>query len=145
MIDFSQQTYENIRQEMLDRIPANYDKRDTSPIPTAIGPAAYAFEGFYLTLNQVQKMAFIQTAAGQALDYLAAIGGLTRYPASAAVRLGVFNVPVPIGSRFSTINGTDSINFVVTAATSVSGQYQLSAETSGTIGNAYTGAILPNL
>ena len=143
MIDFSQQTYENIRQEMLDRIPANYDKRDTSPIPTAIGPAAYAFEGFYLTLNQVQKMAFIQTAAGQALDYLAAIGGLTRYPASAAVRLGVFNVPVPIGSRFSTINGTDSINFVVTAATSVSGQYQLSAETSGTIGNAYTGAILP--
>ena len=68
MIDFSQQTYENIRQEMLDRIPANYDKRDTSPIPTAIGPAAYAFEGFYLTLNQVQKMAFIQTALGQALD-----------------------------------------------------------------------------
>jgi baseplate J-like protein len=143
VIDFSQQTYENILQEMLDRISDNYDKRDTSPIPTAIGPAAYAFEGFYLSLNQVQKMAFIQTAAGQALDYLAAIGGLTRYTASATVRLGIFNVDVPIGSRFSTINGTDSINFVVTAATSIAGQYQMTAETAGTIGNAYSGSILP--
>ena len=143
MIDFSQATYQNILQAMLEQIPAGYDLRDTAPIPTALGPAAYALEGFYLTLNQVQQQAFIQTASGQSLDYLGAIAGLTRYSASAAVLLGVFNVAVPIGSRFSTINGADSINFSVTSAESTEYQYQLTAETPGTIGNEYTGAILP--
>lgn len=50
---------------------------------------------------------------------------------------------VPIGSRFSTINGSDSINFCVTAAMEAEHQYQLTAETAGSIGNAYAGAILP--
>lgn len=144
MIDFSQYTYANIRQQMLAQVPDTYDKRDTAPIPTALSPAAYVLAGFYITLNQVQQQAFVQTATGQALDYLAVLGGLTRYPASAAVRLGVFNADVPIGARFSTMNGSNSINFVVTSQ--VSGevyQYQLKAETPGTIGNDYTGPILP--
>lgn len=149
MIDFTQDTYQNLRQEMLDRVPDTYDKRDTAPIPTAISPAAYALAGFYLSLDQVQRAAFIQTAVGESLDMLAVIGGLTRYPASAAVRLGIFNTAVPIGSRFSTINGTNSINFAVTAAATVEEPeegftyYQLTAETAGTIGNEYTGPILP--
>lgn len=149
MIDFTQDTYQNLRQEMLDRVPDTYDKRDTAPIPTAISPAAYALAGFYLSLDQVQRSAFIQTAVGESLDLLAVIGGLTRYPASAAVRLGIFNTAVPIGARFSTINGTNSINFAVTAAATVSEPeegftyYQLTAETAGTIGNEYTGPILP--
>lgn len=147
MIDLSQQTYQNILTQMLDRVPATFDKRDTSPIPTALGPAAYALEGFYISLNQVQLAAYIQTATGQSLDYLAIIAGLTRYPASAAVRLGIFDMAVPIGSRYSTINGADSINFQATAATTgpTEGDYyfQLTAETPGSIGNEYTGPILP--
>lgn len=143
MIDFSKETYQNLLQEMLKRVPDTYDKRDTSPIPTALGPTAWVLEGFYLALNQVQRSAFVQTATGQSLDYLATIAGLARYPASAAVRLGVFNTPVPIGARFSTVNGANSINFTVTAATSAANQYQMTAETPGSIGNDYTGAILP--
>lgn len=147
MIDLSQQTYQNILTQMLDQVPATFDKRDTSPIPTALGPAAYALEGFYISLNQVQLAAYVQTATGQALDYLAVIAGLTRYPASAAVRLGIFDMAVPIGSRYSTINGADSINFQATAATTgeTEGDYyfQLTAETPGSIGNEYTGPILP--
>lgn len=147
MIDLSQQTYQNILTQMLDQVPATYDKRDTSPIPTALGPAAYALEGFYISLNQVQLAAYVQTATGQALDYLAVIAGLTRYPASAAVRLGIFDMAVPIGSRYSTINGADSINFQATAATTGETEgdyyYQLTAETPGSIGNEYTGPILP--
>lgn len=144
MIDFSQYTYASLRQQMLAQVPNTFDLRDSAPIPTAISPAAYVLAGFYLTLNQVQQQAFIQTATGQALDYLSVLGGLTRYPASPAVRLGVFNADVPIGARFSTMNGSNSINFVVTSQ--VSGevyQYQLTAETPGTIGNDYTGPILP--
>ena len=149
MIDFSQDTYQALRRQMLEQVPDSYDKRDTAPIPTALSPAAWALAGFYLSLDQVQRAAFIQTAVGESLDYLAVIGGLTRYPASAAVRLGVFNTAVPIGARFSTINGTNSINFAVTAAATVSEPeegftyYQLTAETPGTIGNEYTGPILP--
>ena len=149
MIDFTQETYQNILQAMLDRVPDTYDKRDTAPIPTALGPAAWALEGFYLSLNQVQQQAFIQTAQGQSLDYLAVIAGLTRYPASAAVRLGVFNAEIAVGARFSTINGENSINFICTATATVSDPtegfyyYQLTAETPGTIGNEYTGPILP--
>lgn len=147
MIDLSQQTYQNILTQMLDQVPATFDKRDTSPIPTALGPAAYALEGYYISLNQVQLAAYVQTATGQALDYLAVIAGLTRYPASAAVRLGIFDMAVPIGSRYSTINGADSINFQATAATNgeTEGDYyfQLTAETPGSIGNEYTGPILP--
>lgn len=147
MIDLSQQTYQNILTQMLDQVPATFDKRDTSPIPTALGPAAYALEGYYISLNQVQLAAYIQTATGQALDYLAVVAGLTRYPASAAVRLGIFDMAVPIGSRYSTINGADSINFQATAATTGKTEgdyyYQLTAETPGSIGNEYTGPILP--
>ena len=77
MIDFTQETYQNILQAMLDRVPDTYDKRDTAPIPTALGPTAFVMEGFYLSLDQVQRQAFVQTASGQSLDYLAVIAGLT--------------------------------------------------------------------
>lgn len=143
MIDFSEDTYQALLQKMLAQIPDIYDKRDGSPIPTALGPAAFVLAGFYLSLNQVQKQAFVQTAVGQSIDYLATLAGLTRYPASAAVRLGVFNTAVPVGARFSTINGADSINFVVTAPAEGANQYQLTAETPGSIGNDYSGPILP--
>lgn len=134
---------------MLAQVPATYDMRDTAPIPTALGPAAWVLEGLYLSLNQVQQQAFVQTAVGDSLDMLAVLGGITRNQASAAVMLGVFNAQVPIGSRFSTINGADSINFTATATATVddpqegSYYYQMTAETPGTIGNEYSGPILP--
>lgn len=143
MIDFSQQTYQNLLLEQLSRVPDTLDKREGSLIQTALGPEAYALEEFYLVLNQVQQSGYVQTAVGQPLDYLAAIGGISRYPASAAVRLGVFNTAVPIGARFSTIDGESSINFVVTAAADTANQYRLTAETPGAIGNSYVGPILP--
>lgn len=117
MIDFSNRTYQALLSAMLARIPDTYDKRDTSPIPTALGPAAWALEGFYVALNSVQGQAFIQTATGENLENLAVIANLTRREATPSVRLGVFNSDVPIGSRFSTVNGADSINFTVTAST----------------------------
>lgn len=141
MIDFSGGTYRNLLNGMLAEVPDLYDKRDGSMIQTALGPAAYALEGFYLDLDRVQQAAYLQTAAGQALDYLGTIAGLARYQASPAVRLGVFNAAVPVGARFSTINGADSINFTVTS--DADNQYQLTAETPGDAGNSYAGPILP--
>lgn len=63
MQDFSAATYKNILDHMLSLVPDTYDKRDTSPIQTSLGPAAYVLEGFYLSLDLVQKQAFVQTAS----------------------------------------------------------------------------------
>lgn len=142
MTDYTQNTHQVLLQRMLAMVPATFDKRDTQPIPSALSPAAYIAAGLYIDLNQVQLQAAIQTASGEYLDNWAVLGGISRYQASAAVRLGVFNTSVPIGSRFSTINGADSIDFTVTAAVSGT-QYQLTADTPGSIGNDYTGPILP--
>ena len=77
MNDFSNKTYAAILAAMLQRIPDTFDKRDTSPIPTALGPAAYTLEEFYLSLNQVQKSAFVQTAVGTDLDRLSILGSIS--------------------------------------------------------------------
>lgn len=149
MIDFSSNTYQNLLTAMLAQVPDTLDKRDTGPVQTSLGPAAYGLEEFYVGLNQVQMSAFVQTATGSDLDLLSAWASISRYPASAAVRLGVFNAPVNMGSRFSTVNGTNSINFTTTATATVEDPqagnyyYQLTAETPGTIGNDYSGPILP--
>lgn len=142
MIDFSSETYRSILDRMLSRVPDSYDKRDTSPIPTALGPAAYVAEAVFLALDYEQKQAFIRTASGSSLDELAVVARTSRYQASAAVRLGVFNAPVPLGSRFSTLAGEGSINFAVTAVLDDT-HCQLTAETPGLVGNDYTGPILP--
>lgn len=135
MQDFSAATYKNILDHMLSLVPDTYDKRDTSPIQTSLGPAAYVLEGFYLSLDLVQKQAFVQTASGDSLDLLAVLAGITRKQASAAVKVGIFDCEVPIGARFSTINGTESINFVVISTITEGSAYRLQAETAGDIGN----------
>ena len=142
MIDFTGKTYAAILSAMLSEVDSKFDKREGGFIQTALGPAAYALEDFYLVLDQVQRSGFVQTAVGEDLDKLAVLAGLTRYPASPAVRLGVFNMDVPIGARFSTVNGAQSINFTVTARISA-GRFQLTAETAGDTGNSYAGPILP--
>ena len=88
MIDFTAKTYRNLLRTQLDRVPDSLDKREGSLIQTAVGAGAYALEEFYLELDQVQRGAYLQTAVGQDLDYLAVLANVQRYPASPAVRLG---------------------------------------------------------
>lgn len=142
MIDFTAKTYRTILQAQLDRVPNSLDKREGSMIQTALGAGAYSLEEFYLELDKVQRGAYFQTAIGQDLDYLAVLANVQRYPASPAVRRGVFNIDIPIGSRFSTIDGANSVNFTATEKIS-GGEYQMTCETPGVIGSQYTGQILP--
>ena len=142
MIDLSKKTYRNILQAQLDRVPNSLDKREGSMIQTALGAGAYSLEEFYQELDRVQRGAYLQTAVGQDLEYLAVLANVQRYSASPAVRLGVFNIDIPIGSRFSTIDGADSVNFIAVKKIA-EGHFQMTCETPGTIGNQYTGPILP--
>lgn len=143
MLDFTNKTYRALLDAMLARVSNSLDKREGSMIQTALGAGAYALEEFYLDLDKVQRGGAIQTAVGEDLDNWAVIANVERYPASPSVRLGVFNLDeIPIGARFSTIDGGDSVNFTVTSKVGV-GQYRLTCETPGVIGNSYTGPILP--
>lgn len=143
MIDFSGKTYRTLLEAMLAKVPNSLDKREGSMIQTALGAGAYALEDFYLDLNKVQQGGSIQHAVGEDLDNWAVIANVERYPASPAVRLGVFSLDtIPIGARFSTIDGGDSVNFVATSQEGP-GRYRLTCETPGVIGSSYTGPILP--
>ena len=147
MIDFSSgYSYAEILQQMLGQVDDRLDKREGSLIQTALGPGAWYLEGLALALQQIQGEAFVDSATGENLDYLAANRGLTRIAATSAVRQGTFDVPIPEGSTFKTINGADSVIFVSGDQLSASGSayaYELTCETPGIIGNSYTGPILP--
>lgn len=146
MIDFSGYTKQAIEEAMLAQVDPSLDTRQGSLIQTALGPAAWYLEGLYMTLQQIQQNANADTAVGESLDLLVQERGLTRRAATAAVRQGTFNIPIPAGSQFKTINGADSLIFISGAQISGSGTtwvYQMTCATPGEAGNSYTGAILP--
>lgn len=147
MIDLSQYTKQSIEQGMLQQVDPGIDTRQGSLIQTAAGLAAWFLEGvYYSDLAHLQQNTTAETAVGDALDLLAAQRGLTRRQATPAVRQGTFNVQIPTGSQFKTINGAASLIF--TSGTQISGSgsawiYQMTCATPGTTGNTYTGALLP--
>lgn len=146
MLNFDDQTYANILARQLDRVTDTIDKRELSIIQTALGPESWYIEGLYLVLAQLQQNSFATFAVGEFLDYKAAERGVYRLPASSAVREAVFNVQVPIGARFSTIDGANSVTFAITATMTTADEYfhyQATCETPGSIGNEYTGTLLP--
>lgn len=148
MIDLSGYTTKAILAAMLEQVDPGLDTRQGSIIQTALGPVAWYLEGVYMTLNQIQENSNPQTAVGESLDLITITRGITRNAARAAVRKGTFNVEIPSGSTFKTINGADSLIFVsgdeITDESSGENYvYQLTCTTPGTAGNSYTGAILP--
>lgn len=145
-LDFSDRTYANILAEQLERVPNTVDKRELSIIQTALGPESWTIEGIYLHLNQLQASGFALTAKGEALDNKAEERGIYRNPATAAHRRGEFNVEVPVGARFQTIDGAKSVVFSVLRSITSTNEYyhyEMVCETVGNIGNEYTGSMLP--
>lgn len=140
MINISDKTHQKILQEELQNVSNTLDKREGSLIYTSLSAGAYALEQFYIALALEQQQTFIATAGGEYLDNWAIIAGITRKAATSAVRLGVFNIDVPIGSRFSTPD--NALDFTATEKIDA-GQFQITCDTPGSAGNDYTGAILP--
>lgn len=152
MIDFSGYTRAAIQKEMLEQVPAGIDTREGSMIQTAVGPAAWFLEGTYMLLDQLQQNAYAETAVGDSLDNIVAERGLSRKAATPAVRRGIFDVEIPEGSQFKTINGANSVIFISgeqVEADPGNGEetgkkvYLMTCQTAGVIGNAYTGNVIP--
>ena len=82
MIDLSGKTMASLLSSMLLRITEQVNKRDGSLIKTALSAAAWAIEGIYIELMNVQRQAYGTTATGEYLDMKVAERGLTRHPAT---------------------------------------------------------------
>lgn len=145
MIDFSMFTKEYIEQQMLAQVDPDIDTREGSMVQTAVAPGAWFLEGLYLELEKLQQNSNAETAVGSYLDLITETRGIVRKAATPAVRQGTFNMAIPAGSVFKTMNGEDSVNFVSGDLISSSPNYvyEMTCETAGIIGNSYTGAILP--
>lgn len=133
-------TFEVILQRMLDRIPDNIDKREGSIIYDALAPAAVELQNMYIDLDVILQETFADTSSRTYLIKRASERGLSPYPATYAVLKGVFNMNVPIGSRFS----LDEYNYIVTKLiNSDEHTYELQCETIGVEGNRHFGTLIP--
>lgn len=144
MIEFKDKTYANILASQMSKVPDTIDKREGSIIQTVLGPESWYLEGLYLDLDRIQRNAYAGTAGGTDLDMICEERGIRRKAATRAVKKGVFNAPVPIGSRFS---AQATSGLVYAAKKEITGSegthaYSMECETEGRIGNGYSGPML---
>jgi uncharacterized phage protein gp47/JayE len=149
-----QYTFEYLMEHALARVPDTIDKREGSIIYDALAPACYELSEYYMRLKKILQDTYAETANEQYLDLRVAEQGIKRFEATAAVKKGIFEtesgapLTMEIGSRFSTISETESLNYIVMEPyllndVPVAGSYQLICEEVGTIGNAYVGNLMP--
>lgn len=141
-------TYDYLLKQGLADIPDTIDKRPGGVVYDAIASTAKLLSQGYEQMRQMYKDTFAQYALGQPLQLRAIENGVKPKMATKAIRKGIFIAndggayDIALGSRFSAIDGTRSINFTVVEKL-WAGVYALQAETAGTIGNDYLGALLP--
>lgn len=148
-------TFTFLLNQALLKVPDTLDKREGSIIYDALAPACYELAEVYAKLRDLLINTYASTANNEYLDLRVAELGITRYPATKALRKGIFTYPngnpavIPLGSRFSTIVESGTTNFYVDSAYIGSdglveaGSYVLICEDPGTVGNDYVGPLLP--
>ncbi len=131
-------TYDEILQRMLDNVSNDVDKREGSIIYNALAPAAFELTQMYIERDIILNETFADTASRSFLIRRAAERGVIPKPASKAILKGVFNIDVPIGSRFS-IN-----SLIYTVIQKIADhENRLECETVGEVGNQNFGTLLP--
>lgn len=138
---FEDTTYEKILKRMLDRIPESFDKREGSLLYDALAPSAAEMQILYISLDNVLREAFGDTADREFLVKRAAEYGIIPNKAQAAEWRGIFSpdeIEVETGERFS----RGKMNFRVMEKLG-DGGYRLICESVGAAGNDSAGAMIP--
>lgn len=137
--------YEDILSWMLEKVPDELDKREGSLIYIAVAPiaAAIAEQRFYG--NNIMDATMPDTARGEDLVRRCAEHGVNIYRASAAVREGIFtdSSGAPATVQPGDLFAADGLRYEVSSAMAEPGHYELRCQTAGSIGNLYTGSLLP--
>lgn len=142
---FEDRTFENLLASALARVSPTLDKREGSLVYNGNAPAMAELAQLYIGLDFVFTATYIATAPREYLIERAKDRGLSPKAASAAVFRAEFNIEVPAGARFS----CEDLNFYVAermptdedTATGLS--HKVICETTGTVANDYTGALIP--
>lgn len=137
MLDLTGKTMATILAEMLLRVTEQVNKREGSLIRTALSAAAWAIEGLYIELIDVQKQAYGTTATGEYLDMKAEERGVYRIAATSAVAEMKANVnTLPLNFQFADINGyTWNVTSGVVSGPDTEGlyTYDITCQTAGKI------------
>lgn len=137
---YEEMTYEAILDRMLRKAEKScpgIDTRQSSPVYTAIAPAAFELQNAYIELQHCLEQFFVKDQNRENLIKNGKPYGIVPDPATHAVVCGEFDVDVPTGTRFS----CGTLVFSVTGKLD-GGGYQLMCETPGTVGNV-TGQLVP--
>ena len=136
---YENMTYEVILQNMLDRVPSTFDKREGSIIFDALAPAAAELAQVYIELDTVLNETFADTASGEYLEKRCAERGVQRGEATCAVVQAKFT-PSTIdvtGYRFR------SGEHYYKATEGENGTYLMTCETAGSEPNGIVGQLIP--
>ncbi|KQL17689.1 baseplate J/gp47 family protein [Cytobacillus solani] len=132
-------TYEDLMAQKLAGVDPSLDTREgTSLIYNATAANSIEIIQMLFTLKNQIDLVFADTAPREYLIRRATERGMKPYEATNARLKGVFNIDVPIGSRFS----LDELNYVVIEKVEF-GKFVVECETSGSIGNLFLGPIIP--
>lgn len=141
---YEHMTYEVILQRMMDRVTANYpnlDTREGSIIYNALAPAAVELAIMYTELDNVLLESFVGTASREYLLIACEQMGMdiSSFDAVAGIHKGVFDVEVPIGSRWN----CEVYNYTVVEFIEQDENgyytYRMECDTTGTAPNNQTG------
>lgn len=146
MLDLTGKTMATILAEMLLRVTEQVNKREGSLIRTALSAAAWAIEGLYIELIDVQRQAYGTTATGEYLDMKAEERGVYRIAATNAVAEMKANLStLPVDFQLADSNGyTWNVTSSVASGPDESGlyTYYITCQTAGEI-ETPTGALQP--
>lgn len=144
-------TFEDIMNRALERVSDDTDKREGSVIYDALSPIAAELAQAYIVIDGIIDLVFPDTSVDEFLDRLVEQMGLSRNPATKAIRKGIFydedqnKMSIDIGTKFS----IDELEYIVIEeikdynGKTVLGEYKLECSTAGTIGNQPLGILLP--
>lgn len=141
MIYSDSMTFEFLLKELLSYVPGTVDKREGSVIYDALAPIAQELASVYRDLDVVMDETFVDTASLQFLMKRCNERGVPIKEATSAVIEGTFTpstLEIEEGTRFN----CEDQNYVSGEKVS-NGVYQLTAETPGTVGNLYSGRLIP--
>lgn len=146
---FETMTYEAILDSMLSRVESDVDKREGSIIYDALAPCAYELAQTYFNMENFINLVFGDTAVAEYLDRVVSDYGITRKPATRAVRKITASKEVPVGSRWGLETTTYTVKKKLEGSnggTNVDpgtvNSYEAECEQTGEIGNHYSGTLV---
>lgn len=140
--------FDNIVKRVLSSVPDGMDKRIGAIIYDAITPCCAELANMYIQIQIYKDQTYVKSAKGKNLDDIGYQYSIPRLVASKAQRIAEFIdtndnlINLPINSRFSVPSSNATITYKIIQQTTT-GHAIIECEQTGTIGNEYSGALLP--